>query len=119
MQAMIDARVNERYLPEGPFPELLSAVLDLEIALDGVDEILVSVPSHGLRSTLQLISSTATQPLKVAWATKGLELATGELPHQVVNDVLGTEGDYAVLSGPTFAKELARGLPTADRKSVV
>lgn len=110
---MAAARVNERYLPEGPFPDNLTAHASLEEALDGIDEVLVSVPSHALRETLRLLSATASQPLRVAWATKGLELATGKLPHEVIIEELGENGDYAVLSGPTFAKELARGLPTA------
>ena len=114
LAAMAAARVNARYLPEGPFPERLEAVTDLDAALDGVDEVLVSVPSHGLRETLGLLREARPDGVRVAWATKGLELATGKLPHEVVDEVLGTSaGPYAVLSGPTFAKELARGLPTA------
>lgn len=110
---MAAERINQRYLPEGPFPELLTAHTDLADALDGVEEVLVSVPSHALRDTLRLLAANTTNKLRVAWATKGLELATGKLPHEVVAEELGTDGDYAVLSGPTFAKELARGLPTA------
>lgn len=112
--AMASARCNERYLPEGPFPELLQAVTELEVALDGVEEVLVSVPSHGLRETLQAIHTLRPDGLRLTWATKGLELSTGKLPHEVVGEVLGDgAGPFAVLSGPTFAKELARGLPTA------
>ncbi len=113
LRDMIAARVNTRYLPEGPFPDLLQPVVELDEALSGVDEVLVSVPSHGLRETLTMLRERSASPLKITWATKGLELDTGKLPHQVVNEVLGEGGDYAVLSGPTFAKELARGLPTA------
>lgn len=110
---MTSACCNERYLPEGPFPPLLSAHASLAEAMDGVDEVLVSVPSHALRQTLQLMRETVDRPLRVAWATKGLELSTGKLPHEVIAEELGADGKYAVLSGPTFAKELARGLPTA------
>ena len=106
-----------RYLPEGPFPELLQATTSLADALADVDEILVSVPSHALRNTLALIRETTDKPLRVAWATKGLELATGKLPHQVVREVLGDSDTYAVLSGPTFAKELARGVPTREARA--
>ena len=55
LTTMASARCNERYLPEGPFPDRLRAVVSLDEALDGVDEVLVSVPSHGLRETLQLL----------------------------------------------------------------
>ncbi|MEO1421014.1 MAG: NAD(P)H-dependent glycerol-3-phosphate dehydrogenase [Pseudomonadota bacterium] len=114
LAAMTSARCNERYLPEGPFPDRLRAVVSLEEALDGIDEVLVSVPSHGLRETLRLLKEKRPDGLRVAWATKGLELSTGKLPHEVVGEILGADaGPFAVLSGPTFAKELARGLPTA------
>jgi glycerol-3-phosphate dehydrogenase (NAD(P)+) len=51
--------------------------------------------------------------MRLAWATKGLELETGLLPHQVAREVLGSERAVAVLSGPTFAREVGAGLPTA------
>ncbi|MEL7022531.1 MAG: NAD(P)H-dependent glycerol-3-phosphate dehydrogenase [Pseudomonadota bacterium] len=112
--SMAGARCNERYLPEGPFPESLTALTDLGAALDGIDEVLISVPSHGLRSTLEQLKALRPDGLRVSWATKGLELSTGKLPHEVVGEVLGhSAGPFAVLSGPTFAKELAKGLPTA------
>ena len=113
LEAMREQRINERYLPEGPFPELLVAEPDLEAALADVDEVLVSVPSHGLRETLRLLRATAPHIHRIAWATKGLELSTGKLPHEVVDEEIDKGGQHAVLSGPTFAKELARGLPTA------
>ena len=113
MQQIARDNINARYLPEGPFPPLLTAHENLTEALDGIDEVLVSVPSHALRDMLQQLRGVAGDLERVAWATKGLELSTGKLPHQVVTEELGADGQYAVLSGPTFAKELARGLPTA------
>jgi len=71
------------------------------------------VPSHGLRETLKKIKPMLEDDVRICWATKGFELSTGELPHQVAEDVLGNERPMAVLSGPTFAKEVAAGLPTA------
>ncbi len=113
IEAMRRARVNERYLPGADFPANLEPVASLEEALSDSSTILVSVPSHGLRETL-----TAAQPFmeagaRICWATKGFELHTGKLPHEVVADVLGDELDMAVLSGPTFAREVGDGLPTA------
>ncbi|MEL7311589.1 MAG: NAD(P)H-dependent glycerol-3-phosphate dehydrogenase [Pseudomonadota bacterium] len=114
LAAMGRTRCNDRYLPEGPFPESLSAFTELDAALDGIDEVLISVPSHGLRSTLEQLRQHRPDGLRVSWATKGLELSSGKLPHEVVGEVLGADaGPFAVLSGPTFAKELAKGLPTA------
>ena len=75
-------------------------------------DILISVPSHGLRETLFVIKPYLAANSRVCWATKGFELHSGKLPHQVAADVLGAERPMAVLSGPTFAKEVGDGLPT-------
>jgi len=60
-----------------------------------------------------MIKPMLTKDVRICWATKGFELSTGLLPHQVAKEVLGSERPVAVLSGPTFAKEVAAGLPTA------
>jgi glycerol-3-phosphate dehydrogenase (NAD(P)+) len=73
---------------------------------------LIAVPSHAFRETLRHIQPHLNSHSRIAWATKGFEIATGLLPHQVVREVLG-ETPGAVLSGPTFAKEVGAGLPTA------
>jgi glycerol-3-phosphate dehydrogenase (NAD(P)+) len=111
--AMAEARCNQRYLPEAPFPENLSVVRDLEEGLDGVSEILIAVPSHALRELLEEIAPLLGDDTRLAWATKGFELETGLLPHQVARQVLGDSRSFAVLSGPTFAREVGAGLPTA------
>ena len=104
---------NKRYLPGVKFPENLTAVRDIEECLDGARDILLVVPSHGLRATLTTIRPLLDDASRVCWATKGFELHTGKLPHQVAADVLGGDRPVAVLSGPTFAKEVGAGLPTA------
>jgi glycerol-3-phosphate dehydrogenase (NAD(P)+) len=106
-------RSNARYLPGIEFPDTLQAVASLEDCLTGVTDILVAVPSHGLRETLVAIRPYLGGGYRVCWATKGFELHTGKLPHQVVAEELGAERPVAVLSGPTFAKEVGEGLPTA------
>lgn len=111
--AMAKARRNSRYLPDASFPENLSIVRSLDEALDGVSEILIAVPSHALRDLLKEISPMLADGARLAWATKGFELETGLLPHQVAREVLGTARSFAVLSGPTFAREVGAGLPTA------
>lgn len=111
--AMAKSRRNSRYLPDAPFPENLSVVRSFDEALDGVSEILIAVPSHALRSLLKEIAPLLTTDTRLAWATKGFELETGLLPHQVARAVLGTTRSFAVLSGPTFAREVGVGLPTA------
>lgn len=104
---------NTRYLPGVRFPANLRACPDLSECLAGVRDVLVVVPSHGLRATLETIQPLLMPGSRVCWATKGFELHTGKLPHQVAAEVLGSEMPVAVLSGPTFAREVAEGLPTA------
>jgi glycerol-3-phosphate dehydrogenase (NAD(P)+) len=113
MRTLVSERANERYLPGVCFPENLHPELDLNACLESVQDILIVVPSHGLRETLKTIKPMLADDVRICWATKGFELSTGELPHQVAEDVLGSDRPMAVLSGPTFAKEVAAGLPTA------
>lgn len=104
---------NERYLPEATFPSSLRAVSTIEECLEECADILISVPSHGLRATLMRLKPMLRGDERICWATKGFELHTGRLPHQVAAEVLGDDLPMAVLSGPTFAKEVGAGLPTA------
>lgn len=106
-------RENKRYLPGVPFPDNLVIEPDLDACVRGVAEVLIAVPSHGLRETLNQIRPALTNGVRICWATKGFELSTGKLPHQVAEEILGADRPMAVLSGPTFAKEVGSGLPTA------
>lgn len=110
---MAERRMNSRYLPEVPFPDNLSIEPDLGNCLRGVKDVLLSVPSHGLRETLTKVAPLLDEGARVCWATKGFELSTGKLPHQVAAEILGKDCPVAVLSGPTFATEVGQGLPTA------
>jgi glycerol-3-phosphate dehydrogenase (NAD(P)+) len=105
-------RRNARYLPDAAFPGALQIEPDFERALASRD-LLVVVPSHAFRSVLLQVRAGLRPDHRVAWATKGFEQDTGLLPHQVARDVLGGELPLAVLSGPTFAREVGAGLPTA------
>ncbi|MFO1505213.1 MAG: NAD(P)H-dependent glycerol-3-phosphate dehydrogenase [Steroidobacteraceae bacterium] len=107
------ARCNRRYLPDAPFPELLEVAPSLDAALHGVSDVLVAVPSSGFRALLTQLAPRLTPEMRIAWATKGFERSTGLLPHQVAHEVLGAKHAMAVLSGPTFAREVGAGLPTA------
>jgi glycerol-3-phosphate dehydrogenase (NAD(P)+) len=112
LEAMRRSRRNERYLPDAEFPGNLQVARDLKTALGGAGDVLIAVPSHAFRTILESIEPHLSAGTRVAWATKGFEIATGMLPHQVAQQVLGTR-PAAVLSGPTFAKEVGAGLPTA------
>jgi glycerol-3-phosphate dehydrogenase (NAD(P)+) len=113
LAAMQRDRVNARYLPDADLPENLIACSDLDDCINNVQDILISVPSHGLRDTLVSLRPLLADDARVCWATKGFELHSGKLPHQVAEEELGADRPMAVLSGPTFAKEVGAGLPTA------
>jgi len=111
--SMAKTRRNKTYLPNAPFPDRLEVTTELDAALAGAEDVLVVVPSHAFRETLQRLAGASTQIQHLAWATKGFETDTGLLPHQVAEQVLGTSIPTAVLSGPTFAAEVGIGLPSA------
>jgi len=104
---------NKRYLPDANFPEGLLAVDDLDSCLRECDEIVLAVPCAGMRSILEIIDKQGNDNLKLCLTNKGLEATTQYLNHKVVEDCLGEKATTVVLSGPSFAKEVAAGLPTA------
>jgi len=111
--AMEQDRENNKYLADCPFPENLALEADLVKAVQASDNLLVVVPSHAFADMLKQIKPMLTDNAKIAWATKGLDPQTGDLLQNVARTVLGDSVSLAVLSGPTFAKEMASGLPTA------
>lgn len=113
MAAMADSRCNQDYLPDVELPAALALTHEFDRALAGAELVLVVVPVSGLRATLQRLVSVLPEPVPVVWACKGFEQGSALLPHQVVQETLPAEFPYAVLSGPSFALEVARGLPTA------
>ena len=106
-------RENRRYLPGIPFPDALTVGVDLAAALAGVDLALTVVPSHAYRATLERMRPHLPATAGLAWATKGLEPGSGLFLHEVTAQVLGRAWPAAVISGPSFAGEVAQGLPTA------
>jgi glycerol-3-phosphate dehydrogenase (NAD(P)+) len=112
LDAMRRARRNVRYLPDAGFPAALHIADDLRRALESARDALIAVPSHAFRATLESIEPFLSPETRIAWATKGFEIATGLLPHQIAHELLGARPG-AVLSGPTFAREVGAGLPTA------
>ena len=113
MAALGRDRCNLRYLPDALFPAGLTVADDLAAAAGRATEVLVAVPSHAFRGVLGDLADALPADARVAWATKGFEVDSGLLPHQVARDVLGENLPTAVLSGPTFAREVGAGLPTA------
>ncbi len=112
-----DARENHRYLPGASFPDTLQVTSDLEHAVSGRDVILVVIPSHGFRKVIQQAANhiASKPPEAVISATKGIENATLCSMTEVLEQELppALSGKFAVLSGPSFAREVADHLPTA------
>ena len=113
LNAMARERVNARYLPGVALPEGLEIEHDMARAVAQADQLLVVVPSHAFREVLERVRPMLRPGQRVAWATKGFELSSGKLPHQVAAEVFGSSVPTAVLSGPTFAREVGAGLPSA------
>ncbi|CAB0150670.1 Glycerol-3-phosphate dehydrogenase [NAD(P)+] [Pseudidiomarina piscicola] len=110
---MAKQRENKRYLPGVPLPDSLTLTSDLAEAVSDARNIVVVVPSSGFAQVLHDMKPSLSTEARVAWATKGLEPDTGRLLFEVAEEILGGEHALAVLSGPTFAMEMAKGLPTA------
>lgn len=106
-------RSNRRYLPGASFPDELVVEPRLGHAVARCDDVLLVVPSHAFRTMLHELAPHLKPGTRLAWATKGFELESGKLPHQVAIEVFGDRLPMAVLSGPTFAREVGIGLPTA------
>jgi glycerol-3-phosphate dehydrogenase (NAD(P)+) len=110
---MSERRANAVYLPDIRFPDRLRVTDDLADALRDTDLVIAAVPSHGTREILKRASSLIRPGATVVSATKGLEQDTLFRMSDVIEQELGSEMHVAVLSGPSFATELARQLPTA------
>ena len=104
---------NPRYLPGIALPDTLRATTGLESALSGADLVLVAVPSHAFAETLRLLAPLRPAGAGVAWATKGFEPGSGRFLHEVAAGILGESVPLAVVTGPSFAKEVAQAMPTA------
>jgi len=105
-------RENAVYLPGFPFPDNLAVSDDIATLARTSKRIVVAVPSHVFRVTLQALAPHLAADVSFAWASKGLEPDTGKRLSEVAREVLGAR-PFAVISGPSFAREVARGLPTA------
>ena len=102
------ARRNERYLPEIPLPDSLAVTADWSFAVAEVQLILIATPVAGLKSVLDRL----TRPIPFVWLSKGIEQQSGALPHEIAA-AAGIQAPCGALSGPSFALEVAKGLPCA------
>ncbi len=113
MQALSEDKENSRYLPGLALPASLAITNDLAEAAAFSTLILLSVPSHAFKDTLLKLKPLLNDKTKIAWATKGFDVNNGSLLSEIVEKILSKSTCTATLSGPTFANEVASGLPTA------
>jgi glycerol-3-phosphate dehydrogenase (NAD(P)+) len=113
IDALAADRKNEHYLPGAVFPANLSVTFDLQKVGRFSDLLLIAVPSHAFKATLEQLKPFTTGNIQIAWATKGFDSDDGSLLHELVAAVFSEQTPVAVLSGPTFAHEVAAELPTA------
>lgn len=111
MRALQDERENRRYLPGAKLPANIATTTHLDI-IRQVDLVLLCVPLAALEATMAALT-TFSQQTPTLWACKGIEPNSGRLPHQILHPYLADHPHWGVLSGPSFATEVAQGLPTA------
>jgi len=113
MATLQESRENPRYLRGCAFPAQLTATANLAEAVRQSGDLLISTPSPALRESCERLKPLVRPGQGIACASKGLEPGSGKLAHEVIAEVLGAAHPVAIISGPTFAKELGLGLPTA------
>src|SRR6056297_4358971 len=113
VEAMIESGENARYLPGCPLADSIQPTSDLADGLAGADRILLAVPSSAFAGVLDEIGDAIAADRGLAWATKGFEPGTGRLLSEYARERLGPSMPLAAVTGPSFAGEVARGLPTA------
>ena len=111
LEEMAETRENSRYLPGIKFPQTLIIQPDLEQAISDADAVLVVCPSHAFGSVLEQIKPLLGD-LPLAWASKGFEPGTGRFLHEVAEEILNPGTPIALVTGPSFAKDVAEDKPT-------
>ncbi|RUR09278.1 NAD(P)H-dependent glycerol-3-phosphate dehydrogenase [Legionella sp. km772] len=107
---MAEERANHQYLPDISFPDSLQPLADLNHCIRDADEVIIAVPSHAFA---ELLGQIKIKPKGLTWLTKGIDPQSHQLLHELVAARFGASFPVAVISGPSFAKEVARFLPTA------
>jgi len=113
LEEMQENRCNLKYLPLFPFPQALSVVFDFEQAIEQSKDVLIAVPSFAFSDIIRQLSLSSHFKNRLAWVTKGIDPHTNNLLHTVVEKQFSKNIPFAILSGPSFAAEVAADLPTA------
>lgn len=114
MQAMQQCRENKRYLPNIIFPDHLNILVDIDTAIPDVQHVIIAVPSHAFQESLLAIKPFfSIHKQTLFWITKGLASETHNFLHQTAQKILGNDLLFGIISGPSFAQEVAQAQPTA------
>ena len=111
-QVMLAERENKHFFPGHRLPDGLQIATDFEAAVAGAELLVFATPLIGFRPTLRLLREV-NQVKPLIWVCKGMEAESAKLPHQIVGEELGENVLCGALTGPSFAEEVAKGLPTA------
>ena len=106
-------RRNQRYLPDIEIPDSIEIETDMLTAVKAADQVLLVTPSHAFASIIREIREVLVPGQGIAWGCKGFEPGSGRLLHEVAQELLPPGTPLAIVTGPSFAKEVARNLPTA------
>ncbi len=112
IQQLINDQQNNQFLPGIPFPEGITPIASLQQAVSDVGFVLIVIPSHAYREFLGKLKPLIDTDTQVFWASKGFEIETGKFLHELVIEELEV-GRYGVISGPTFATEVAKNQPAS------
>ncbi len=107
------SRCNSRYLPGIEIPATIKLETDIITAVKSADHVLLATPSYAFAATIKSICDVLVPGQGIAWACKGFELGSGRFLHQVAAELLPPGTPVAIVTGPSFAKEVAMNLPTA------
>jgi glycerol-3-phosphate dehydrogenase (NAD(P)+) len=113
IDALARDKENKQFLSGLDFPDTLKVTADLAEVAAYSDTLLICVPSHAFKDILVKLKPHLSSDVSIAWATKGFNPDDGRLLHEVVAEIFGEQTPAAILSGPTFAREVAADLPTA------
>ena len=108
-----DRRINASYLSTVSIPDGVTCTGDLNVALHGAATVLLATPSHAARETFTAMSPLLGEAAIVVSVAKGIEIESGKRISEIAKEVVGTSRPFVSLSGPSFAKEVVAGCPTA------
>ena len=113
MRSINEERVNASYLSFASIPSSVIATGDLGTALRGAPMVVFAAPSHVARKLFTAMSSLLDEAAIIVSVSKGIEIESGKRISEIAKDVLGSSYSFVCLSGPSFAKEVVAGFPTA------